>query len=290
MRKTIQPAPVGPARVRVGRRQHRGTPRRPRVLPLALVATAVLLAGCSDDSTAVSATKQSTTSAAAAAETSTTAPTAATVPHDHQSDGMTAADPDRATNAEFPESERAVLAAQLVELREVALRYPTLGDAAAAGFEETTPYVPGTGMHMGRDEWTIPPGGALDLQKPQSYLYNGNDPEAKVVGMMFVQLGGDSPPDGFAGPLDTWNRVGAQCLSPTEMDRLFPNKADVTKEECEGAGGNYVDLTAWIQHVWVVPGWEAPGGVFAQLNTDIVCADGSSEGDPETGCEPPKRG
>jgi len=46
-------------------------------------------------------------------------------------------------------------------------------------------------------------------------------------------------------------------------------------------------VTAWIQHVWVVPGWEAPGGVFAPYNADIVCADGTTDSDDVKGCPTP---
>lgn len=194
---------------------------------------------------------------------------------------------DRPTIVQFNGSERDELASQLATVREVALRYPTLADAAAAGFEPTTPYTPGLGAHMGRDDWTQAPGAPLDLTRPQSYLYDGTDPSSEVVGVMYVQLGGDTAPAGFAGPLDPWHAVRGNCLKPDEFDPLFPAADGVTEERCVAAGGRFIDVTAWTQHVWVVPGWEAPGGVFAAHNADIVCADGTTDSDPVTGCESP---
>lgn len=196
-------------------------------------------------------------------------------------------DVERPTIVDFNGPERARLAEQLVEARAVALRHPTVADALAAGYELTTPYAPGTGAHYGKDADTQAPGQPLDIGKPQSYLYDGTDPDSRVVGLMYVQLGGDEPPDGFAGPLDTWQAFPGQCLEQGSTDPVFPTKDSVTRSECDEAGGRFIDITAWIQHVWVVPGWEAPGGVFAHANADIVCADGTTDADDVTGCPAP---
>ena len=267
---------------------------RPRATRAAgVLAIALLAAACAEDSGRSTSTDAKVLGQTTIVDSSTTTAAQTTTSlspaiHDHSDEIAAPVDPDRPNNAELKESERAALAEQLVTLREVAMRYPTLADAAAAGFEETTPYGPGLGMHMGKDAWTIPAGTPLDLTKPQSYLYNGNTPEANVVGIMFVVMGGDSPPEGFVGPLDRWHRVGAQCLSKTAFDPVFPSGGEISREVCEAADGNYLEVTAWTQHVWVVPGGEAPGGVFADTNTDIVCADGTTNSDPVTGCKPPE--
>lgn len=240
----------------------------------AVAALALLMAGC--------ASEASTSSA----PTTTTSEVGATAASGHQHEGGTT-DPDRPTIVEFHGSERQELADQLVQVREMAMRYPTVADAEAAGYELTTPYAPGTGAHYGKDADTQPPGQPLDLAKPQSFLYDGTDPGSRLVGVMYVQLGGDEAPDGFAGPLDTWQAFPGQCLEPGTTDPVFPTKDSVTEEECDEAGGTFVDVTAWIQHVWVVPGWEAPGGVFAPYNADIVCADGTTDADDVEGCAAP---
>lgn len=206
--------------------------------------------------------------------------------HDHDA-GTGEARPERPTNVDFAGAERRALAGQLIEARAVALRLPTVADALAAGYELTTPYAPGTGAHYGKDADTQAPGEPLDVQRPQSLLYDGTEPGSQVLGLMYVQLGGDEPPDGFAGPLDAWSPFPGQCLAEGTTDPLFPTEDSITRARCEDAGGTFVDVTAWIQHVWVVPGWEAPGGVFAPYNDDIVCADGATETGPTDGCDPP---
>lgn len=208
--------------------------------------------------------------------------------HRHGEDDAPPLFADRPTIVDFSGAERTKLAEQLQVAREVAIQLPTRADAEAAGFEPTTPYAPGTGSHMGRDDNTQAPDAALDVRKPQSYLYDGNDPDSRVVGLMYVQLGGETAPEGFAGPLDTWQKVDGQCLRADSFDPLYPTKSSVTKQECDAGGGRFLDIIAWIQHAWVVPGWEAPGGVFSAYNDDIVCADGSRESDNDSdGCQPP---
>lgn len=240
----------------------------------AAVSLLLLTGGCASEA----ASGPATTTTRAATTTTTTAG------HHH---GGAGAAPDRPSIVEFHGDERRQLADQLVQVRALAMRYPTVADAEAAGYELTTPYAPGTGAHYGKDADTQPPGQPLDLAKPQSFLYDGTEPGSHLVGVMYVQLGGDSAPDGFAGPLDTWEPFPGQCLKPGTTDPVFPTKDRVTEAECDEADGTFVDVTAWIQHVWVVPGWEAPGGVFASYNADIVCADGTTNADDVKGCESP---
>lgn len=194
---------------------------------------------------------------------------------------------ERPTIVEFGGSERARLGEQLETARTVALRYPTYADALDAGYVPTTPYAPGTGSHLGKPSDTQLPGAELDVRRPQSYLYDGTDPDSRVVGLMYVQIGGSEAPEGFAGPLDRWDPFRGQCLAADTMDPLFPGASSVSEAQCSAAGGDYLDITVWTQHVWVVPGWEAPGGVFAHFNDDLVCADGTGESDPVTGCAAP---
>lgn len=212
----------------------------------------------------------------------------AAVPDDaDEAGGHGAVDPDRPTIVEFGGDDRAELAAQLLEVRDVALRYPTYADALAAGYVPTTPYAPGLGAHLGKPEDAQPPDEPLDLQRPQSYLYDGTDPDSRVVAVMYVKIGNEEMPEGFAGPLDIWNGVDGQCLAKGTTDAAFPAKESVTEEECASVDGTFLDTIAWTQHVWVVPGWEAPGGVFAHSNPDLVCADGTTDSDPVEGCEAP---
>jgi hypothetical protein len=205
----------------------------------------------------------------------------------HSHGELDRADEERPSIVEFGGDERAALAAQLLTVREVALLHPTYADALAAGYVPTTPYAPGTGAHVGKAADAQQNGTPLDLQRPQSYLYDGTEPDSRLVGVMYVQLGGDQAPDGFVGPLDRWSRTRGQCLKKDSMDPAYPAAPSVTEEMCDAVAGTFIDLIAWTQHAWVVPGWEAPGGVFAPLNDDIVCADGTTDSDPVEGCEAP---
>ncbi len=220
-----------------------------------------------------------------AATTSSLPTTQSTEAHSHGE--LDRVDEERPSIVEFGGDERAALAAQLQTVREVALRYPTYAEALAAGYVPTTPYAPGTGAHVGKAADAQQNGTPLDLQRPQSYLYDGTEPDSRLVGVMYVQLGGEQAPDGFAGPLDRWSRTRGQCLKKDSMDPAYPAAPSVTEEMCDAADGTFLDLIAWTQHAWVVPGWEAPGGVFAPLNDDIICADGTTDSDPVEGCEAP---
>ena len=215
--------------------------------------------------------------------------TTSSMPADHDMSGgaMGADEEDRPTIVEFGGDERAALAEQLRVVRDVALRYPTYADALAAGYVPTTPYAPGTGAHVGKPADAQTSGTPLDLQRPQSYLYDGTEPDSRLVGVMYVQLGGDERPDGFIGPLDRWSKTRGQCIEQGSLDPAFPAAESVTEEMCDSVDGQFFDVIAWTQHAWVVPGWEAPGGVFAPMNDDIVCADGTTDSDPVEGCEAP---
>lgn len=245
---------------------------------MAAAALLLTMTGCASEASS----RASTTTEATATTTTTSAGG-----HHHGGDDAATADPGRPSIVQFHGDERQQLADQLVQVRALAMRYPTVADAEAAGYELTTPYAPGTGAHYGKDADTQPPGQPLDLAKPQAFLYDGTKPDSRLVGVMYVQLGGDSAPDGFAGPLDAWEPFPGQCLEPGTTDPVFPTKDSVTKQECDDADGTFIDVTAWIQHVWVVPGWEAPGGVFAPYNDDIVCADGTTDADDVEGCPSP---
>lgn len=289
----------------MGEGDNTGGDGRRWALPLAmLLCGAVLGAGLTwaligdddaagDDDAGVAAEVLGTSTVPVGTESASAEPTDATDPAgsaddpSEPNDQHGGTDPERPSIVEFGGVARSELAAQLLEVRDVALRYPTYADALAAGYVPTTPFAPGLGAHLGKPTDAQPPDQPLDLQRPQSYLYDGTEPDSRVVAVMYVQLGGEQPPEGFAGPLDVWNGVDGQCLAKGTTDPAFPAKDSVTEDECASVDGTFLDTTAWTLHAWVVPGWEAPGGVFAHANPDIVCADGTTESDPVEGCEAP---
>ena len=48
-----------------------------------------------------------------------------------------------------------------------------------------------------------------------------------------------------------------------------------TTAECKAVHGNLLKQTQYLLHVWVVPGYESPEGVFSHLSSTVTCDDGS---------------
>src|SRR5215207_7624650 len=168
---------------------------------------------------------------------------------------------------------RATLKTQLSEARDFALRYPTVADATAAGLRLAGGFAPGSGAHYVGGAMTG--GDAFDPNAVQSLIYDGTSPTSKIVGLMYYAMG--NAPEGFAGPNDHWHRHSSVCtkFANGQIDVPFPADADVTKEQCTAVGGNFMSITGYMVHAWVVPGWESPQGVFSHENVNLRCADGT---------------
>ena len=60
------------------------------------------------------------------------------------------------------------------------------------------------------------------------------------------------------------------------IDTPFGADTTVSKALCDTVPGGVLDKqTPYMLHVWVVPGYESPEGVFSHLNEAITCRDGS---------------
>jgi hypothetical protein len=157
-------------------------------------------------------------------------------------------------------AEREALIQQQTEARAVAVKYPTVAAAEAAGYRKSTPYVPCIGAHYTNTSLvaTFNPGA------PSELLYDGTNPDSKIVGLSFLILHPGGPPAGFAGPNDMWhqhNANGGLCLNAQGV--VVGNEA-TSKAACEARGGKKAALNdIWMVHDWVVPGWECSWGVFA---------------------------
>jgi len=174
---------------------------------------------------------------------------------------------------------RALLAQQLMAARDVALRYPTAADAERAGYHLVGGgFGPGSGAHyIGFRGF-----GSFDPANPPTLIYDGISPTSQIVGLMYLG-GGATAPEGFAGPNDHWHRHSNVCLRGT--DSLFPADSDVTAAQCAAAGGNFMAITTWMVHAWVVPGWESSQGVFSHENPNLRCADGTFNTDAIGRCQ-----
>ena len=190
---------------------------------------------------------------------------------------------------------RRALAKQLAATAVLVERYPTLADAEAAGYWRAGPFSPGLGVHYNPPTTTVDTDGKMDpvdLERPM-LIYAGLGKEAPLAGFMYVSFR-DEAPEGFAGPLDTWHFHTDVCTVKTAkgLDTPFgADEAGVTKEMCDAKGGELLEFTGYMVHVWTVPGYESPLGTFSDLNPKLTCPDGTYHrvpikelGDAKTTC------
>ncbi len=145
---------------------------------------------------------------------------------------------------------------------------PTAADAVAAGYFQVTPYVPGIGAHylnVGRlMDGTFKPG------EPEMLLYNGNQPTSVLVGLSYAVIG-DDPPAGFTGPNDVWHVHPSLCI----LGGLVVGPDHTPQELCDSIGaekGRAFGNDMWMAHLWQVPGWESPWGLFSGENPALNLA------------------
>jgi hypothetical protein len=173
------------------------------------------------------------------------------------------------------------LAQQLSATTELMVKYPTLGDAAAAGYRRAGPFSPGLGIHYGPPQYHVDPDGLMntpeDLRSPM-LIFDGTGDDAPLAGFMFNALGTEGVPEGFAGPNDHWHYHEKVCIvqGPNGIDTPFGADLEgVTEDMCTDVGGYFIENTGYMVHLWNVPGYESPDGMFTELNPAITCEDGS---------------
>jgi hypothetical protein len=178
---------------------------------------------------------------------------------------------------------RATLRAQLMQARDVALRYPTVAAATAAGYRLAGGFAPGSGAHYIGGPLTMP--GPFHADQPQTLIYEGSNPTSEITGLMYYGMG-ETAPEGFAGPNDHWHRHSNVCIKGggAGLDIPFPADAEVTPAMCAGVGGTLMKITGWMVHAWVVPTWESPLGVFSHDNPNVRCGDGTYKTDKQGFC------
>lgn len=176
---------------------------------------------------------------------------------------------------------------QLEQARAVAMQYPTVADATAAGYYLAGGFAPGSGAHyVGRGGFTSAT--TFDPTKPPTFIYDGTSPDSRIVGLMYLSIGADVAPEGFAGPNDHWHRHSGVCVKfggPNGLEVPFPADADVTQQQCAEVQGSYMKITPYMVHAWVVPSWESPQGVFSHENPNLRCADGTYDTDKAGFCQ-----
>ena len=181
--------------------------------------------------------------------------------------------------AAISKADRAILAEQLVLARKTALRYPTVKDAIAAGLHRAGPFSPGLGAHYidyssaGGNDGS--PMTNQDIERPLAWIYDGNHPDSKIAGLFYTTS--SDTPQGFAGPNDTWHEHRDVCIvnNGNEIDTPLGADHSATQAECDAIKGNLLKQTSKLVHVWVVPGYESPEGVFSHLSSTVTCDDGT---------------
>ena len=181
---------------------------------------------------------------------------------------------------ELDNATQAALSVQLAQTSRLTEKYPTLAAAAAAGYRRQGRFNPGLGTHYGGfagDGIII---GVEGQPMVPTLIYDGTDPDSPLAGFMYSAPGsGGQVPEGFVGPNDHWHKHSNLCIVMKDGVVTTPLGADdvtITKEKCDAVpGGFFVAQSGYMVHVWTVPGYESPDGVFSGLNRKVTCPDGS---------------
>ncbi|MBV9952085.1 MAG: hypothetical protein JO291_09050 [Acidimicrobiia bacterium] len=189
---------------------------------------------------------------------------------------------------QIPAATRAELRRELQLTEQPVAAFPTVAAAEAAGYRRAGPFTPGLGAHYVGGGTYVGSGRITDAQivRPATLVYAGTDPGSPLVGFMYIAFGEN--PDGFAGPNDHWHTHSGICLRAGGggLDALGAD-GDITEAACKGEGGNWMAVTPSLLHVWTVPSYTDPLGVFAHTNPAVACPDGTyyNDGkDPLTTC------
>lgn len=160
---------------------------------------------------------------------------------------------------ELTRDERVTLTTQQNLARSVVTRFPTVADALAGGYQKSTAYIPCIGAHYTNARLAI----SFDPAKPSELLYDGTNPDSKLVGLSYLVFHPGGAPEGFAGANDVWhqhNSNGGLC----SKGGLVVGGEAMSVEDCTALGGRKsANKDVWMMHDWIVPGWECSWGVFA---------------------------
>jgi plastocyanin len=176
------------------------------------------------------------------------------------------------------------LVSQLDTVSENLKRYKNnIDQACVDGYRTVSGQVGNMGIHMSNSSYSARR--KFDLTKPEILLFAtpaegaeqlpqdkiGNcvdgkwtgDPKQQIVGAAFLYFSSDTDhPEGFAGPIDNWHVHYHQCIGTQAA-------ASMSKEECVKRGGLYLPVSPWMLHVYAVPEFDNPLGVFAIWNSSI---------------------
>ncbi len=171
--------------------------------------------------------------------------------------------------------------------KDYAEQYPTLGDAEANDFRPTFARINGMGTHHGLKALTpaqiadpsfdrfnpvfeadSPIDDVFDPAQPEFLQYDGNGPNAVLVGMSYyVRTDDGQPPEGFAGDNDWWHHHPTLCL---DRATAVVNAVNTTDATCNGSNINVHFDDYYMLHVWVVDDMELRNDIHSAFHPCIV--------------------
>jgi hypothetical protein len=173
------------------------------------------------------------------------------------------------------------LDAQLAHTKPLIDNFPTVRDAEAAGYTRSGPFGPGIGAHYRKKGvGNLNQDGLMDAEDIDDgmLIYDGVEPDSKLAGFMFLSFGSDKAPEGFAGPNDHWHFHTNVCIvvrPDGSIDSPLGADTSATKDLCDKYGGSIIPDTGYMVHLWPVPGYESPQGLFSNANAKLTCEDGT---------------
>jgi hypothetical protein len=120
---------------------------------------------------------------------------------------------------------------------------------------------------------------AFDPAKPPILIYGGDTPDSPLVGVAYVFMGGDTPPEAYAGGNDWWHLHTQTCFG---LDlQKFPDPGDLSEEECTAAGGRFQSLgQTWLLHLWPFQPYEYQPDLFVSGHPCLAATDPAPQSDP----------
>src|SRR2546428_10488546 len=106
--------------------------------------------------------------------------------------------------------------------------------------------------------------GGFAPAKPSMLLYDGTNPDSKMVGLSYSILGDpNAPPEGFAGPNDPWHKHdsnGGLCLS----GGVVVGAESTSEAEGAARGGQKTALhNMWMMHAGAAEPGQSSWGKFS---------------------------
>ena len=154
----------------------------------------------------------------------------------------------------------ATLQDQLAAARAGTEKYRDVREALKDGYVQATQDLALLGAHFVNARYALD--GVFDPVRPEILLYAKIDGQWTLVGLSYASpfSDTDTPPEGFAGPLDVWHYHTGLCFRGQSVI-----SSQLSAEQCRQAGGRFMQNTGWMAHLWLY--LESPEGLFAHQNS-----------------------